>query len=208
MMCSLCGSETDFFSEVHKRKYVSCPECHSIQLHVDYHLSPTAEKERYLKHHNDINDLGYQQFVYPIVKAVREKYTFQQKGLDFGSGTGPVITNLLRKDEYNIVTYDPFFDPNYLTFNHKYDYIVCCEVIEHFFDPAKEFKLLHSLLHTEGALFIKTSLYQKSINFDTWWYKNDPTHVFFYTNDTMQWIKAKFGYNSLKISKEIIVFQK
>ncbi len=208
MLCSLCGSQTTIFSEIHHQKYFNCSECSGISLHPEHFLSADAEKERYQLHNNDISDLGYQKFVSPITLQVLEEHNPDQKGLDFGSGSGPVITSLLREKAYNITTYDPFFDANKNALENRYDYIVCCEVMEHFCKPYKEFKLLHSLLHPQGVLYCKTVLYNHSIDFESWWYKNDPTHVFFYTADTLNWIKEKFGFKSVEITTDLIIFRK
>ncbi|MEW7280790.1 methyltransferase domain-containing protein [Aquimarina sp. 2201CG1-2-11] len=83
----------------------------------------------------------------------------------------------------------PIFVQTKTFLKKRYVYIVCFEVMEHFYNPAKEFGLLKSLLLPNGTLYCKTKLYNSMINFTTWWYKNDPTHVFFYSNSTLLWIK-------------------
>ncbi|MEW7292740.1 class I SAM-dependent methyltransferase [Aquimarina sp. 2304DJ70-9] len=208
MQCSLCGSETILYSEAHNRKYYKCPQCKGILLDSIYFLSTEAEKERYRLHENDVHDLGYQKFVSPIVNAINEKYKSNHKGLDFGSGKDSVIAYQLQKKGYNISTYDPFFDPDNNALQTKYDYIACCEVIEHFNNPTKEFKLLHSLLHKGGILFCKTNLHDESINFDSWWYKNDATHVFFYSYDTLHWVQQKFKFKTIEVANDLIIFTK
>ncbi|MBQ4820226.1 class I SAM-dependent methyltransferase [Aquimarina sp. MMG016] len=208
MKCSLCDSETKSFSEVHNRIYHRCITCKGISLHSSFFLSPEDEKERYLLHNNDISDKGYQDFVAPIIQTVLCNHKPNHNGLDFGSGSGPVITSLLRKKGYNITTYDPFFAPSHNTLTKKYNYIICCEVMEHFYNPAKEFKLLHSLLNPDGVLYCKTKLFNESIDFNSWWYKNDPTHVFFYTTETLQWIATNYDFQKIEIKKDVIIFSK
>ncbi len=208
MHCSLCGSETILYSETQNRKYHKCVQCNGVLLDPHYFLTAQDEKDRYLLHQNDVTDSGYQNFVSPIVDRICNNYDPNHKGLDFGSGSGPVITHLLRKKKYDIATYDPFFSPNQDPLKTKYDYIVCCEVIEHFNNPKKEFELLSSLLMTKGSLLCKTSIYKESIDFNSWWYKNDPTHVFFYTEETLYWIKEKFEFATLEITKDFILFTK
>ncbi|WP_109298761.1 class I SAM-dependent methyltransferase [Aquimarina sp. AU474] len=208
MQCSLCASEVEEFSEIQARKYFNCTVCKGISLDPNNFLSAKDEKNRYQLHDNDINDSGYQKFALPIVNSVLEVFDPNHNGLDFGSGSGPVITSLLRKEGYKITTYDPFFDPNTNALKTTYDYIVCCEVIEHFFYPQKEFKLLYSLLKPNGVLYCKTNIYNSSINFKSWWYKNDPTHVFFYSNDALNWIAAKFGFKAIEIKSDLIIFEK
>ncbi|MBW1298129.1 class I SAM-dependent methyltransferase [Aquimarina litoralis] len=208
MNCSLCGSYTVRFTEIHNRVYHQCNNCGGISLDPSYYLNDKEEKERYEIHNNDVNDLGYQNFVSPIVNAITENYNQEHYGLDFGSGTGPVITTMLQKKGYQVNTYDPFFDPNSKALEQTYDYIACCEVMEHFHNPNKEFSLLYSLLKENGTLYCKTNVYNDSIDFDTWWYKNDPTHVFFYTGETLHWIKSKFNFSEISFSKKLISFKR
>ncbi len=173
-----------------------------------YFLSPEEEKKRYQLHQNDVTDPGYQNFVSPIVAAINNDYNASHIGLDFGSGSGPVITSLLLEKGYKVITYDPYFDSNNTALKNKYDYIICCEVMEHFYYPFKEFKLLSTLLNSKGTLYCKTNLYNQTIDFGSWWYKNDPTHVFFYTNDSLHWIKNRFKFKTLEIKENLIIFRK
>ncbi|WP_405207632.1 class I SAM-dependent methyltransferase [Aquimarina sp. LLG6339-5] len=208
MNCALCGSETVEFSVTEKRVYYRCTHCDGIGMDPSYFLSNIDEKNRYDTHNNDVTDVGYQNFVSPIVNSIIKEYKKKHKGLDFGSGSGPVITSMLRNIGYNITTYDPFFDPNPKALDQTYDYIACCEVMEHFYNPNQEFKLLHSLLQKKGSLYCKTYLYNESIDFNSWWYKNDPTHVFFYTQKTLNWIKTNYHFNDLSVSDKLICFKK
>ncbi|MDH7447027.1 class I SAM-dependent methyltransferase [Aquimarina sp. 2201CG14-23] len=208
MDCALCSSVTAEFSTTHKRIYHRCSNCNGILLHPSYFLSNTEEKNRYQAHNNDVTDTGYRNFVSPIVESVLKKYTKKHKGLDFGSGSGPVVTLMLQDQGYDVQPYDPFFDPNKQALERKYDYIICCEVMEHFYNPAKEFGLLHTLLNPKGNLYCKTNLYEDSIDFNSWWYKNDSTHVFFYTKETLHWIKKQYQFSDVIITKELIVFKK
>jgi hypothetical protein len=52
-----------------------------------------------------------------------------------------------------------------------------------------------------------TEIYSEKINFATWYYKNDPTHVFFYTKKTFGWIKNEFNFKSIVFDKRVIIFE-
>ncbi len=173
-----------------------CETCKGIYRPPKYRPSATEEKARYETHNNDVEDLRYQAFVTPVVSAVNEYFTQEHLGLDFGAGTGPVISKLLRDRGFNIVQYDPFFDNNVTLLENFYDYIICCEVIEHFHSPNKEFTLLKRLLNPGGRIYCMTHLYDSQINFAGWYYRKDPTHVFIYQQDTMQWIKTAYDFSS------------
>ena len=205
-LCTLCGSKTYFFNKINEIVYYACDHCGAVLIEPLCLLSPDNERERYLKHNNDVNDIRYQKFVMPLVDEIKRNYSVKHYGLDFGAGTGPVITRLLRDSGYKIELYDPFFWNNVKSLKCKYDYIICCEAIEHFRNPGNEFKLLRSLMNKNGMLLCKTSLYNETLDFESWYYKNDPTHVVFYTEKTLGLIKAKYNFTSLAITENFIKF--
>jgi len=163
------------------------------------------EKIRYEKHNNDVNDPKYQQFVSPIVNAVMKKYQPKHLGLDFGAGTGPVVSKMLNEKGFDMKLYDPFFWNDLSLLNNKYDFIISSEVVEHFHSPKKEFNLLKSLLNENGSLYIMTNMLDDNIDFKSWYYKNDETHVFFYHKDTFEWIKEFYSFKSLSIDDKVIL---
>ena len=150
--------------------------------------------------------MGYQKFVSPITSAILRDYSQNDKGLDFGAGTGPVVSKILNDNKYSINQYDPFFHNYPDLLEKKYNYIACCEVIEHLYHPKKEFLMLKNLLAQGGRLYIMTSLYDDSINFKTWNYKDDCTHVFIYQKETLLWIKEELGFSTLTIAGRLITF--
>ena len=172
----------------------------------DLRLDSEAEKSRYEEHINDVEDKGYQKFVSPITNAIIKDFSTSDEGLDFGAGTGPVISKLLIESKFSIKLYDPFFQNYPELLDYKYNYIVCCEVMEHFFHPKKEFELLLSLLQPNGKLYCMTDLWNKSINFHKWYYKNDQTHVFIYTKETIRWIKKELNFSDVTIDGRLIIF--
>jgi len=115
---------------------------------------------------------------------------------------------MLTDNRYSIVKYDPFFHPNSERLKDKYNYIVCCEVMEHFHDPKKEFELLFQLLLPGGKLFCMTDLWDQTIDFHKWYYKNDQTHVFIYTQETIRWIQKNFNFGDVIIEGRLLTFIK
>ncbi len=206
MKCSLCKNTADFLTRQRHGNYYQCCSCGSAFLDPAFFLSPAQEKERYATHENDVEDLRYQNFVRPIVDAVTKHFLPSHEGLDFGSGTGPVITKLLKDAGYQVQKYDPLFFNDTQALHKQYNYIACCEVIEHFHQPLKEFTLLHSLLRPGGKLYCMSELFYDEIEFEKWYYKNDPTHVFFYHPQAIAWIKNTLGFSSVKIQGRLIEF--
>ncbi len=201
--CPLCNSSGKKF---YKDIFYLCEKCNGIFRSKEILPSAEMEKARYEQHRNDINDVGYQQFVSPISDAIFLSYKPHHKGLDFGAGPGPVVSQILKNKGYNIKQFDPFFHNHPQLLNEKYDYIVCCEVMEHFHNPGNEFRLLRRLLQNGGSLFCMTNIYSEDIDFDQWYYKNDFTHVFIYQKQTLLWIKDHIGFTDMKIDKRLIHF--
>ena len=69
-----------------------------------------------------------------------------------------------------------------------YDYIVSCEVFEHFYHPTPDIDRITSLFKANGALLIMTLLYNDQIDFNMWKYRKDTTHVFIYRKETIEYI--------------------
>ncbi len=133
--CPLCSSHASFFEKGRYGSYFSCPECGGIFLHEKDRMNETDEKNRYLEHNNDVYDEGYRNFVSPIVDAVKKDFCQTDEGLDFGAGPGPVISIMLKESDYSVTMFDPYFHNNPAALEKKYDYIIVCEVMEHFYNP-------------------------------------------------------------------------
>ena len=206
--CSLCKSKTEYYLKFRKKDYYICQNCGSIEMHPDFFISAEKEKKRYELHKSDILDIGYQRFVEPIIDYVISNFDYRHEGLDFGAGNGQIIAKILKSKNIDIKVYDPFFHNDKNVLNSKYDYIIACEVIEHFHNPSEEFSLLFSLLKSGGKLIIMTDPLKKESSFIDWYYKNDETHVFFYSSTTFEYIKNNYGFKSVDINGRLIVFEK
>lgn len=174
----------------------------------EFFISEADEKTRYDFHKNDTENLGYLQYIQPIVPEVLLQFEPTDKGLDFGSGPNSGVSYLLKNAGFSVESYDPFFDNNSLKLQQKYNYVIACEVIEHFKHPAKEFELFESLLKPGGKLILMTRILTEKIDFSKWFYKNDSTHVFFYSPETFVKIAELFNFKLIKIEERLIVFEK
>ena len=202
--CPLCQNSASFLYE-DNQTYFRCKVCHGIFVDEKQLPDEQSEKERYELHDDNAEDAGYRKFVSPITQNIEKDFNQKDDGLDFGAGTSQIITKVMQEKGYNIASYDPYFHPNTELLEKKYDYIASCEVIEHFYHPEKEFTLLKSLLKKDAKLYLMTDMYDESIDFSKWYYKNDPTHVFFYTKKTFEWIQEKFEFSNLFIEKRLII---
>lgn len=205
--CPLCESTSQPFFSDEKHRFFSCDRCRGIFRAPEQILNLESEKNRYLLHQNHLEDKGYLNFVSPILEEVRAGYDAGAVGLDFGCGHTPVISEVLKKENYQIDLYDPVFYSDKIFEGKTYDFIVCCEVMEHFQNPKMEFDLLAALLKPAGKLICMTSLYTERIDFDSWYYKNDPTHVFLYRKETLAHITDSGNFRHVKIETPLLVFQ-
>lgn len=206
--CLLCQkNQTEIFGFFNNLEFIKCNNCHSVFKNPSGFVAFETEKERYLLHDNDVEDIDYQNFVKPLVDEVLLDFSAEAKTLDFGAGTGPVIAKVLSEKGFDLKLYDPFFHPDRSVLEDRYDVIICCEVMEHFRNPHKEFRLLKKLLLPNGKLYCMTQLLPKVENFSNWNYKNDVTHIFFYSEKTIAWIANQFGFSDFKIDGRLIVFE-
>lgn len=205
MTCPLCSSLLITQKDTH---YYVCDTCKALVKDEKEYLTAAEEKAHYECHNNDVEDVRYQNFTMPITQYVLENRLSTHKGLDFGCGTGPVISRMLHKKSYDIVPYDPFFAPNQNVLESTYDYIVCCEVMEHFHNPKAEIDRLTGLLKPNGLLVIMTLLYTNTNEFANWHYRNDPTHIFIYTPETIQYIAKEKELEILELTDRLIVLKK
>lgn len=206
--CLLCQHTfTGQYLASEEFSFFECPNCGIVFKSPSIFLNRTEEKKRYLKHENRVDDEGYRAFVSPVVEHILANFDPAKKGLDFGAGPGPVVAKMLNEKGYKVDLYDPFFYPNKDALHNTYDFIFCCEVIEHFHSPASEFKLLRKLLNSKGSLICMTHLLPKKESFSDWYYKNDSTHVVFYSEKSIQWIKENFGFSQVSIDDRLIVFR-
>lgn len=190
--CPLCSHQADSFFE----DYFHCPNCDLRFLHPKRRLTAQAEKGRYDLHNNNFEDRAYRNFLLPLAEAVRSKIAPGAKGLDFGCGPAPVLAHILDEMGFETKIYDPFFHPAKEALADVYDFICVSEVVEHFYDPRKELKNLHALLQPGGLLAVMTAIYSSKIDFSSWYYRKDPTHVVFYSQATFSWIAQHLNFST------------
>ena len=201
--CPLCfNNADDFFQDI--QTYYRCPNCDGIFVDKEDFLQLEIEKKVYEQHNIDTSDEGYRNFVSPITQLITQEHTQDAKGLDFGAGRSCIISTVLKEKSFNVEDYDIFFHNKRELLEEKYNFISSCEVVEHFHQPHKEFEHLRDMLEKNGSLYLMTDLYDER-EFKTWYYKNDPTHVFFYTAKTFDYIKKEFGFSSMKVEGRLVV---
>jgi len=195
LSCPLCGSgDADSLLGPVSRNFASCRECGLLSLFPPESLRPEEERTRYLLHHNDPSDAGYRRYLQEFTEAVSEFLDCCGVGLDYGSGPVDVLAQMRREQGYAVSAWDPIFASDAALLTGQYDFVVCHEVMEHFFQPAVAFEAIDRLLAEGAVLAVRTGLLLPEIAFDEWWYARDPSHCSFYRTQTMEWLARSMSW--------------
>ena len=165
------------------------------------------EKAIYDLHENDADDPGYQGFLSRLSTPLLARLQMDSAGLDYGCGPGPLLASMLTRRGHRVKTYDPYYANHPQNLQQSYDFITCTEVVEHFRRPGREFQRLFAMLKPLGLLAIMTKLVIDAEAFGRWHYKNDPTHISFFSTETMQWLAQLYQCRVEFIGKDVIIFQ-
>ncbi len=215
MNCPLClAGGTRFFCADRRRPYHRCIRCDLVFVPPTHHLDPAAEKRRYDLHRNDPGDAGYRAFLERLARPLLARLPPGARGLDYGSGPQPVLSQMLAAAGHHMRQYDPYYAPHPRVLEERYDFLVCCETMEHFAAPAREWRRFLELVRPGGWLGVMTRLRDSAVPaaragsgpsgatdsegaaaraFLDWYYKNDPTHVAFYSRATFRYLARRDG---------------
>lgn len=210
LQCPLChGDETPlFFQETTGRSYYRCRSCSLIFVAPESFLTAIEEKQEYDKHQNSPDDPHYRRFLNQLCQPLVERLLPHSSGLDFGSGPGPTLSLMLKEHGHTVALFDPFYAPDKDVLTKRYDFITASEVVEHLHNPARELALLWSLLKPNGWLAIMTGMAEGREAFSTWRYKDDMTHVSFFSTATMQWLQQKWKAELTLARETVFLYQK
>jgi hypothetical protein len=208
--CPLCHhpNPRPFFSDAN-RAYRWCPVCALIFTVREDLLAPKDEKARYDLHENNPQDLHYRRFLSQFLEPLVERIGPPPlKGLDFGSGPGPTLSVMLEDMGYEMHLYDSYYARKPDALLQTYDFVTCTETIEHFYSPGKEWERLLKLVRPGGWLGFMTRLIDDPSAFPQWYYKNDDTHVSFFSRQTFHYLADRDGLSLEFIADNVILLQK
>lgn len=209
MKCLLCHhTDVSVYYKSKKASFYECSSCQVVFRNPEELLALEAEKQRYLLHNEDASDIGYRASVLPLVNTINKQFPLSAKGLDYGAGTSAIVAKMLTEKGFQMQLWDPFFHPNTNVFDQTYSFISCSETIEHFHHPLQEFQRMYDALEPKGILFCKTELLPEKEKFKDWYYKNDITHVSFFSKASLEWVQKQIGFTTLAIYGNVIVFGK
>lgn len=200
MNCKICNNPTiSFLDERNNWEFFHCKECEFIFKNPTNYIDKTNELKQYNHHNNTIESPGYIEMFEKFIDATFQPYMKDIKtALDFGSGPGPVLSELLKQKGLSIDIYDKFFSPQKIYENKQYDLITSTEVIEHIQNPLEIFKLFSKHIKKGGYLALLTQFHKNEMkDFKKWWYKNDPTHICFFKSRTFEVLAKMSGFEVL-----------
>jgi 2-polyprenyl-3-methyl-5-hydroxy-6-metoxy-1,4-benzoquinol methylase len=147
-----------------------------------FHLSPVDEKLRYDQHQNTSDNIEYIETFKRFIETAITPYPATQV-LDYGCGPNPVLAELLKSHNLQTDIYDPFYFPTEPQVE-SYDLITSTEVFEHLREPLVTLEHINKLLKPGGYLAIMTKFLPPNDQFVSWRYKDDTTHISFYSPKT------------------------
>ena len=205
MNCLLCRS----IAISRREDAFECADCQLVFKNPQFYYNSNQDLKRYSTHNNNEQDAGYIDFLKRIVSPLTSFLPKHFTALDFGCGPGPILSLLLSEKGGLVENYDPLFFNNTEILNKTYDVVTSSEVVEHFKDIEKDWELLIGLVKPQGLLAIMSLFISTDIDYKSWWYKNDPTHVVFYHENTFNYLAKRFELEILyNDNKSVIIFRK
>ncbi|MCW8838795.1 MAG: class I SAM-dependent methyltransferase [Thiovulaceae bacterium] len=212
MRCKLCNNPvTNIIDSRNNWEFFHCKKCEFIFKNESDFVSREDELKQYNNHNNTMDSPGYVEMFEKFMDATFDEYIKDIKRvLEFGSGPGPVLSELLKNSGLNVDIYDKYFSPKKVYEGKKYDLITSTEVIEHIENPKDIFDFFASHIKKSGYLALMTQFHTNDAeDFKKWWYKNDPTHICFFRPHTFEVLAQKSGFKVLKHdSKKSILLQR
>lgn len=188
MHCPLCGGRQ--ISPYHRdrlRSYLLCENCALVFVPPACRVDRERERAEYELHRNAVGDSGYEGFLSRLAVPLAARLRPGARGLDFGCGPAPALAHMLQRQGFQVSLYDSFYRPEPAVLRGAYDFICATEVVEYLHFPGRELARLWSLLAPGGWLGIMTKLVRDRQAFAGWHYKNDVTHVCFFSRRTWRW---------------------
>ncbi|MEW6184554.1 MAG: class I SAM-dependent methyltransferase [Thermodesulfobacteriota bacterium] len=201
--CRLCGHPAIQVYE-DDRPFFACNICGLI--FSDCLISTEAAEKHYQDQYKNAFDWDKEAlaFVAMINQCKHSPEPSSLSVLDYGSGGG-FLTEALRRKGFTVDGYEPMIHGEFEEgkYSRNYDVVILNEVLEHLPDINKTFDLIYDLVAPQGIMILKTLLTDSLINdpehflqlFKAWWYKDDPTHISFFSSLTFEFLCRDRGRN-------------
>jgi hypothetical protein len=209
LVCPLCSSfEHTPWCADKRREYFRCQTCLLIFVPAAFHLSRDREHAEYDLHQNSPESPAYRGFLSRLFVPVQAGLPPSRRGLDFGSGPGPTLSVMFQEAGHRMAIYDPYFAPDASVLTTQYDFVTASEVVEHLRDPKTDLARVWSCVQPGGLLGIMTKLALDQAAFASWHYKNDLTHVSFFSRETFSWLAAKWKAKLTIVGQDVLLFRR
>jgi SAM-dependent methyltransferase len=207
--CPLCHHhDVHHYFEDKRREYLQCQQCELVFVKPDQRLEAREEKAHYDLHENDPSDAGYRKFLSRIADPLTDRISSNSHGLDFGCGPGPTLSIMLEEAGHTMELYDIYYHPERAVLDKTYDFMTATEVIEHLYEPDKVWQQWLNLVKPEGWIGLMTKLVIDVDAFAGWHYKNDPTHVVFFSRQTFQFLAERDKLELEFVGNDVILLRK
>ncbi|GGO76152.1 methyltransferase [Marinobacterium nitratireducens] len=207
--CPLCaGGDCHPYHRDRRREYLQCDDCDLVFVPPQQRLDASAEKTIYDTHENDPMDAGYRRFLSRLFEPLNARLAPGSSGLDFGCGPGPALATMLREAGHQVRLYDLYYAPDESALQQRYDFVCATEVVEHLYRPGEEIERLMGLLKPGGLLGVMTKRVIDAEAFSRWHYKNDQTHVCFFSNHTFEYLARRYDCDLEFVAADAVILQR
>lgn len=204
----MCGSAaTELLYRNKKREFFQCLECELVFVPEKFHPTTDEEKVRYDFHSHSLLDSGYRNFLNRLFQPLEKVLPPGARGLDFGCGRTPTLSILFEEAGFPCANYDLYYANDPAVLETQYDFVTCSETIEHFRRPREEFEKLLGLLKPVGRLGIMTQLRDEAQPFEKWFYKDDLTHLCFFSKKSFQTLEKQYGLTAEFHPHGVVIFR-
>ncbi|MEF1185493.1 class I SAM-dependent methyltransferase [Vibrio sinaloensis] len=207
--CPLCQSpETKRYFQDKRREYLQCLQCELVFVNPDQRLDEEQEKAHYDMHENNPQDEGYRRFLSRVADPILERIEPNSHGIDFGCGPGPTLSLMLEEQGHTMSLYDIYYHPDESVLAESYDFMTATEVIEHLYTPNLVWQQWLNLVKPGGWIGLMTKMVIDVEAFASWHYKNDLTHVVFFSRKTFQYLAERDQLELEFIGNDVILLRK
>ena len=209
LLCPLCTAQSiERYFRDRRRDFHQCARCQLVFVLPNQHLTAAEEKAHYDLHENDPADLRYRQFLGRLCDPLLERLKPAAIGLDFGAGPGPTLSVMFEEAGHNMAIYDLYYAPDDTVLSGAYDFVTATEVVEHLAHPGDVMNRLWSLIKPGGWLGLMTKLVSNRDAFARWHYKNDLTHICFFSRETFDYLGRQWGASPVYLHSDVIFYRK
>lgn len=174
-----------------------------------YWLSEVEEKQEYDQHINSPSDQGYRGFLNRIYTPIKSCVPLKNAhGLDFGCGPGPTLSVMFEEQGAKVSLYDKFYYADETVLARQYDFVTATEVWEHLASPNEVLACLWRCVKPGGVLGVMTKLALDAESFAGWHYKNDQTHIIFFSITTLKYLEKQWGARLEMVAADAFIFRK